>query len=1251
MKKKFFWMIVVTTILISFFVYINPQEKVSAEENEPSVFATNALLKNYPSMNVVNPLKPEAAPAIPGDYATVFRMNPKISYTVVGNTREWKSDDNYARFDANDSYSSKEHYVLVKNIAIYQGNYVDMKINVKDVTGSYIRVYTVKNGVGKPDEFLEIDLKSNGTKADIQYEFYKSGTNEMISLKGMWNIKRLNRRKSMVMSTKESFLKGMYTYSSSDILYSDLSGNRIFVVGQGNGEDPNTEFTYLFSSSGVLNHSLTLEESATAWLKYDTQSITRVMMPSPQIIGETNEDSTKISYTVVQDMPKQSNQSWYLKNYVMYLNADEIFDLSTGNIKVTDMMGNNATSKFTITKDVANNRFVATLPSSTLSDDSFVDNSYFFQITGNVKEGIDKEKYYKSDGYLHIPMTVYNVTPDGESTHNSSNAKTKLGGQPTGNPVSQEVMVGSSTADLDPTKLVKDLKGVFASESVSFIGFEADKTFSTLGSDSVVVTIKGDKSGLLGKVNVPITVINYSNPTITTKIVSEIKQADGTWLSKEEGVPEDSVRFTVTSEITNDVSRWTASKLLSTIDSLYENITPISAQVVSDGKTTALAVPTLSGNVMKTQDDAPMLANKGAFIQMVYIAQVKKANTASKDLKTTVTTQGTNPDKTTIAIQTAHTFSVKDVEPPTAKSKVTPVALNDSNAILGATVDLKSFLTDVADNVSTVDKIKAELVGNQDIPTLVSTVGVKEISIRLTDEAGNAAIVKMQIFVYDKNWPVGKDGAVTGQDFVMDQKDWSTDTARQTVVTNGTVQGFDISGEVAIDVTNDPSKLVIDTSKVGTEQGKAYPIKLTVNDATKTITVTFKDTIAPTGTGKMTIVDLNDAKAITDASDYSVFLSDWSDNVSKKEKIKISLAPNQEIATLVSKIGRAEFTVQLEDEAGNIGVVAVPIFVKDPEDVPSKDKKYVLSGHDFSVAAVDYPTSEEAIIQMIREKGEVKLYETETGIQLPVEKVQINKMALPAPNSGTTLAPAGNYEVTLSYGSGDSSVTKKIVVTVVKSVGTINVEFLDEKGVAIQDPVQVGGIIGESVDLSTNSAIKNAITVVEQKNYDLDKRPADEKSVLIKREGTTVQYHFKGILKIASKPAMLDFGTKSVGNATTKVDKATYDTPLVIWDNRADLTSWTLTAQLEDSLRSQADTTKVLPEAIRYKVDNDKTVPLSVGTAQPITVHTHTNPGEYNISSEWDKGESGFQLEIPAGGVRKLGEYQTTILWQLGQTP
>lgn len=361
-----------------------------------------------------------------------------------------------------------------------------------------------------------------------------------------------------------------------------------------------------------------------------------------------------------------------------------------------------------------------------------------------------------------------------------------------------------------------------------------------------------------------------------------------------------------------------------------------------------------------------------------------------------------------------------------------------------------------------------------------------------------------------------------------------------------------------------------------------------------------------------------------------------------------SETPLEVIKNDMKRAGEYVMKIDLSDEAGNTTVISSKLVVH-------PYNQYIF-GDNFETKREEINgMSDTDLINFILSQSNPSAYKVSNGVKNDLTNV-ITVTDFGELNEYDSLLPK-DYYVELTVKALDSGLatdlSTKINVTVVKSIGTITAEFLDEKGNPISgiDPVTVDGTIGQTVDLSTNDAIKDALSAVELKNYDLDQRPATETAVPVTSEGTTVQYRFKGKLIIKSKPTDLDFGIKSVGNETTKVDKATYDTPLIIWDNRADLTSWTLTAQLEDSLRSQVDTTKTLPDAIRYKVDSKTTLPITVSDAQPITVHTHDSEGEYNISSEWDKGETGFQLKIPAGGVRKLGEYQTTIIWQLGETP
>lgn len=183
--------------------------------------------------------------------------------------------------------------------------------------------------------------------------------------------------------------------------------------------------------------------------------------------------------------------------------------------------------------------------------------------------------------------------------------------------------------------------------------------------------------------------------------------------------------------------------------------------------------------------------------------------------------------------------TVKDTIPPKAKSKVTPVKQGDSTAITGDAVDLKTFLAEVSDNVTPVETITAELDEKQDVDSLVATTGPKELKIKLTDASGNSAVITTQIFVYDDTFIVGKTGLITGQDYNMDSKEFDAEYARNLTISEGKVKAYDISGETAIDVTNDVVKFTVDTSLIGEDTDTPYPIKLSVNDAEKTIHLTL----------------------------------------------------------------------------------------------------------------------------------------------------------------------------------------------------------------------------------------------------------------------------------------------------------------------------------------------------------------------------------------------------------------------------
>ena len=596
---------------------------------------------------------------------------------------------------------------------------------------------------------------------------------------------------------------------------------------------------------------------------------------------------------------------------------------------------------------------------------------------------------------------------------------------------------------------------------------------------------------------------------------------------------------------------------------------------------------------------------------------------------------------------------------PTGTGQLTIVPLGDAGFIRDE-ANLSKFLKEYSDDLTATDQIQIRFADNIDFDALVATEGDNAFYLILTDEAGNdSEPIKVPIYVFDG---AGGQVSINGSDFTVDYADWSansttTATLRDYVLAQSKAKAIEVQEDVIADVTTDATKVTVDTSQVGSEEVTvSYPVVLTVTSngqtATKTVQVTFTDKTKPTGTGKLTLIDVGDTAAITNAGDYTAFLTDWADNVSSKKHITVTLKEGQDVTNIVSSVGPSSFMVVLTDEAGNSAEVAVPIYVKDAGSIVGD--KYIIQAADFSVAAIDYPTTAEGILDMIREKGQLKLFERSdsTITELDAKEIAITTGTLPAPPEAGQVPADGVYEVTLAYGEDTSKAQGSIDVTIVKSLDTLTVEFVDESGNALRDAVTVDGTIGSLVDLTKEKTVTDAIAAILADRYQVNSRPESETAIEIINGGKTVQYTFAGTLSIYSAPSVIDFRTQDAGIFGVRVEDPDYDDNLVIWDNRSGLGSWTLKARLETYLTSGSGTgAKILPDALRYRVGEGKDSEIILNNEDlPIVVDSHTGVGQYDVSEKWATGERGFKLDVPAGAVRELGDYTATIVWTVGET-
>ncbi|MBO0447659.1 WxL domain-containing protein [Enterococcus ureilyticus] len=415
---------------------------------------------------------------------------------------------------------------------------------------------------------------------------------------------------------------------------------------------------------------------------------------------------------------------------------------------------------------------------------------------------------------------------------------------------------------------------------------------------------------------------------------------------------------------------------------------------------------------------------------------------------------------------------------------------------------------------------------------------------------------------------------------------------------------------------------------------------LSDNDFTYKITY---DKEAPTGTGKLTFIDAGDEQALSNATDYCPFLSEYQDNYSAKDKIKVELKAGQDISTLVKTVGPSSFQLTLTDEKGNARDVTVPLFIQNKDVV--KSSQYIIYGIDFSVDSKDYPTTDGALRSSILEKTELKLWQYDDVSVTAMNNTQLNLSIDKLPPTSDT-APAGVYEATASYGSGTAKVDKPINVTVVPSIAPVTIQFVDENNQPIVDEITFDSTVAESIDLTQNAQVLEKLKAVKALNYLLDTSPTDEQNLLVVPEGVTRKYTFKGTLFIQSAPNTINFGDQNVSALDKTYVNPEYDQDLIIWDNRQTLGTWKITLKQSQDFSIPDDPSQKLPDVLSYQTAGEEKM-ISTD-AQEVFSSKHQFSGKYDISQEtWGPEKQGLRLNVPVGSVKQIGKYETTLTWQI----
>lgn len=155
---------------------------------------------------------------------------------------------------------------------------------------------------------------------------------------------------------------------------------------------------------------------------------------------------------------------------------------------------------------------------------------------------------------------------------------------------------------------------------------------------------------------------------------------------------------------------------------------------------------------------------------------------------------------------------------------------------------------------------------------------------------------------------------------------------------------------------------------------------------------------------------------------------------------------------------------------------------------------------------------------------------------------------------------------------------------------------------------------------------------------------------------------------LLTAPDVIDFGTEEVKATKTSVGNPGYyklvdesqpysssnRTPakFIIQDARTTRNQWQLKVKLEQQMQmNDGGTIYQLIDAIKFKPPGAAPA-IDLGTSdQVIATGLNTSKSQlYDLNAEWGSDE-GFRVEVPAGDVKKIGDYSGIMTWTLEEAP
>lgn len=234
----------------------------------------------------------------------------------------------------------------------------------------------------------------------------------------------------------------------------------------------------------------------------------------PNIVGRKSENQFKVEYEIDQSVTSTYDQ-YYPESVTIVLEDQKQFirKLSKDAISVFDKDSKEITDKVTI-KPVGDQQLHITISKDQLK--ALKTNAIKLKVSFSDLE-LNKvlSLFDETTKSYKLPLSVYNIREkeNQKITSDKNSAEAEIIPNIAAEAIHQNVEVGSSTAELNPQQLVKNLTSTIPEDTVKVLGFKQEVVFDKAGKHEVGVNIASSKTpGLTAIVTIPVT----ANETVVT---------------------------------------------------------------------------------------------------------------------------------------------------------------------------------------------------------------------------------------------------------------------------------------------------------------------------------------------------------------------------------------------------------------------------------------------------------------------------------------------------------------------------------------------------------------------------------------------------------------------------------------------------------------------------------------------------------------------------------------------------------------